>query len=392
MYSYDLSAKTRSGKVAAAKQGKVSGSEFFGYKRDPEDRHKFIIDSEAEPTVKRIFELALQNMSLLGIARKLNTEGWITPRQLKEQRGVRDGWKHGEVDVWCDSMVSIILRDERYMGKLIFGKKRSIEVGKKKSISVPREEWIISEGAIPAIVTPEQFEEVRRNIASHFAPKRNQGKIKREPFLFSNKLRCGYCGLVLSAVKRKQFVKYSCSTAGLTNEYGCKDGWILEDDVKSAVLTALQQQVKFADDTRNSLETKRTELTQSVDKLHAEIDGLKWSIEKSKTTKITLWEKYQTGTISVEVFQHENEKVDEQVKTHIEKIAEIKRQIQELEDAAGHENEFVEHFSKQVGITELTRAVVEVFIQEIKVYSPERIEIIFNYADEYKKILTLTNC
>jgi chromosome segregation ATPase len=164
----------------------------------------------------------------------------------------------------------------------------------------------------------------------------------------------------------------------------------LEDDVKSAVLTALQQQAKFADDTRNSLEAKRTDMTQSADKLHAEIDGLKRSIEKSKTVKVTLWEEYHTGSISASAFQLDNKKVDEQVKTQIEKIAEIKHQIQELEDAAGHDNEFVEQFSKQAGITELTRAMVEEFIQEIKVFSPERIEIIFNYADEYKKILDLT--
>jgi hypothetical protein len=39
-----------------------------------------------------------------------------------------------------------------------------------------------------------------------------------------------------------------------------------------------------------------------------------------------------------------------------------------------------------VGITELTKDVVDEFIKEIRVYSPERIEIIFNYADEYERI------
>jgi hypothetical protein len=61
-----------------------------------------------------------------------------------------------------------------------------------------------------------------------------------------------------------------------------------------------------------------------------------------------------------------------------------------LEAETGRENVFVERFSKQAGITKLMREVVEEFISEIKVYSPERIEIIFNYTDEYAKIAELT--
>ena len=35
---------------------------------------------------------------------------------------------------------------------------------------------------------------------------------------------------------------------------------------------------------------------------------------------------------------------------------------------------------------ELTREVVEQFVGEVKVYSSERVEIVFNFADEYSVI------
>ena len=38
---------------------------------------------------------------------------------------------------------------------------------------------------------------------------------------------------------------------------------------------------------------------------------------------------------------------------------------------------------------ELTRKVVEDFVSEIKFYAPDRIEVIFNFADEYDKIAPL---
>ena len=97
------------------------------------------------------------------------------------------------------------------------------------------------------------------------------------------------------------------------------------------------------------------------------------------------------GELTGEAFQRENEKADELAKSCESKTAELERRIQELEISTGQENTFVERFSKQVGITELTRPILEELVSEVKVYSPERIEIVFNYADEYAKILALTS-
>jgi len=84
-----------------------------------------------------------------------------------------------------------------------------------------------------------------------------------------------------------------------------------------------------------------------------------------------------------------NERIDEQLAQYTAKIPKIQERICELETESGRENVFVERFSKHVGIQELTRAVVEEFIDEIKVYATDRIEIVFNYVDEYAKVVEL---
>jgi hypothetical protein len=104
-----------------------------------------------------------------------------------------------------------------------------------------------------------------------------------------------------------------------------------------------------------------------------------------------LWEKYQSGAISAEAFQRENEQADDRIAKHTAKIPEIQDEILRLESETGRGNHFVERFRKQVGITELTRAVVEEFISEVRVYSPERIEVIFNYADEYERVAAIAD-
>jgi hypothetical protein len=104
-----------------------------------------------------------------------------------------------------------------------------------------------------------------------------------------------------------------------------------------------------------------------------------------------LWEKYHAGEISAEGYQRENEKADAEVTRNTAKIPELQARIRELEMETGSENVFVERFGKQSGIQELTRAVVEEFVSEIMVYAADRIEIVFNYADEYAKIAELVN-
>ena len=64
MYSQDLSEKVRSAKISAAKSGKCSSAlSFYGYIKDPNDTRKLIIDPPAAEVVKRIFDLAAQDMT-----------------------------------------------------------------------------------------------------------------------------------------------------------------------------------------------------------------------------------------------------------------------------------------------------------------------------------------
>jgi hypothetical protein len=367
----------------------MGGYGFFGYRKDPADRHKLIIDADTEPIVKRIFELAAEGRTASQIAKQLNAERRETPQQAKARQGAKTNWRRSHTDCWYGEEVSNILRDERYTGKLIFGKTRVATIGKQDFVRQPREEWIIADGAIPAIVTQEVFDEVRQlfTARSHIKP---ENKNAKSNLLFTRKLKCGCCGRAPKAIKRVNDVKYQCGTAAYTDEYGCQRGFIMEDDIKQAVLVALQHQVAFADEARKLLEAKTIEATPTIGKLRKEIERLKKSAEKAKTAKITLWERYHLGEISGEAFQRETEEADAKVMDCENKIVEVERRITELENSTGQENMFVERFSKQVGISELTRPIVEELISEVKIYSPERIEVVFNFADEYAKIAAQT--
>jgi hypothetical protein len=330
--------------------------------------------------------LAAQKYTGTQIAKILNDENVPTPQQRQTNAGHRRRWTYNEKQFWYSSIVTKLLNDERYTGKQIFGKARVVEVATNKRKAMPKEDWLIIPGTIPALITEEQYNAVRKLVSGRLISKYEH---KESKLLFSKKLKCGHCGIALRVVRRKDEIKYKCSTLNMETGFGCKDEFIFEKDLADAVLAAIHQQIALADEARIKLKAKAEQLAPSIEKLRGEVLRHQKLIDKSHTVKVGLWEKYHDGEISAERFQRENEKADEQAAKSTAKIPGLKARIREFERETGCENVFVERYCKQAGIQELTRAVVVEFISEIKVYAGGRIEIIFNYADEYAKLAAL---
>ena len=86
MYSRDISKKIKGTLMAQKKRGQfMSGFAPYGYVKDPEDKHHFLVDEEAAKVVRRIFCMYLEGYSRGGIARKLNEEGILTPSEYKRK-------------------------------------------------------------------------------------------------------------------------------------------------------------------------------------------------------------------------------------------------------------------------------------------------------------------
>lgn len=165
MYSHDLSVKCRSGKDAATRSGKIiSTYPTYGYDKDANNRHKFIIDPMDAPIVIRIFEMAQQGYDISDIVRILNKENVPTKQMSKHRKGFKKIW--GQNNRWNNSAVLDILRNECYTGKWIYGKTRTVKVGSRKTVRIPKSEWIVIPDAIPPLVTEKQFEAVQTKLIS----------------------------------------------------------------------------------------------------------------------------------------------------------------------------------------------------------------------------------
>ena len=202
MYAKDLSRKVKLAKQQRALKGYyISGQPPFGYIPDPNNRNRLIVDDEAAEIVKRIFKLAAEGNSFLGISRKLTELGTITPGAYKAKNGdtrfIRCLTNEKSSTTWSYQTVRSILLDSVYKGDMVNHKTEIINYKTKESVLVPREEYIIVPNRHEAIIVPEEFEKVQQILQA----RRNERRHNYEN-VFKGKVFCLECGTPMNLIAR----------------------------------------------------------------------------------------------------------------------------------------------------------------------------------------------
>lgn len=186
LYCKDISIKVKSALITKKENGiYANGSCAFGYCKDPKDRHKLLVVEEEAAIVKRIFEMALQGESSLGIARQLNAEGIKTPMEYRMGRGAAPAMPKGGKLAWDASTICRMLGNASYMGDFVYGKYETQTVSGKPKLK-PRSEWKVCENHHPAIIGRDVFACVQKS-----RRKKSPGRGRRHPLV--GKLVCGNC-------------------------------------------------------------------------------------------------------------------------------------------------------------------------------------------------------
>ena len=164
-YLEDLSTNVRSVLDHKRKEGLFIGSfARYGYCKDPNAKGKLVIDPEAADVVRRIFSMALNGIGAHKIARILNDEKIPSPTAYKQLHGIhyRSALKNTNAALWSSPTVYQILHDQIYIGNMVQGKHKKISYKSKKTIWLPKSQWIVVENTHEAIIEREMFETVQR--------------------------------------------------------------------------------------------------------------------------------------------------------------------------------------------------------------------------------------
>ena len=237
----------------------------YGYKLNPEDKHKFIIDQPAAEVVKSIFEMYKQGMGYIRIAKALNEKQILPPGVYKELQGLNYRNPNAEnvsSRQWRDSTIYYILRQEVYTGAIVQGKTTNISYKNKKRIKLPRSEWIV----VPNMHEPIIDEELWNAVQDRLKNRQGNDKQFKSNTYEINPLRgivfCKECGSGMWRMSyqcsKQRYKYYRCRTvknsAGVCNNTHS----IRQIDLEDLILKELHKMSEtYFDENEIKLQKKR---------------------------------------------------------------------------------------------------------------------------------------
>lgn len=380
MYSRDISMKVRTARKTRERRGEyLGGHPFYGYLKDPADRHHLIVDEEARMVIEDIFHMSVQGLSTTEIARRLNERQIPCPVEHKRARGIGYSKKLAEgKGVWIQSTVRKIIRDERYTGKMVSNVRSCSFVGKTVMVNHKPSDWIVVADTHEPVISEELFQEANAALASRVRVANRNTSWKASGNLFV----CGSCGRKLQRSKGKEPYLYCPKSRFATDQECCE---IHEDirKVQHCVLEALRKMEQAMwDETAVRPENTRGEVKQ----LEREAEYLMTRIQKYKLEKRRLYEAYKSGQMTKDEF--------------IQAQEQHRQTVQKLEQEAGQKAKEAEEKKKdqeaamQVRaelrttalLTEYDAGIIGQIVERVTVYGGGRIELVMKNRDSYERV------
>lgn len=291
-YSRDLSKNIK--KVYRMKQQAgeyMGGKPVFGYIKDPNDKHKLIIDEEAAEIVRKIFDLYLELQSQSGVMKALTDAKIPIPEVYK---GTRRGVKAKHPYEWNYHTVRSILRNQMYIGDMVQNVHIKKSFREKKIIKTDKEDWVIVEGTHEPIIDKEKFYRVQNLLDANY--RQPTPEIIRT---FKGLIYCHECGhkIGVGNPKRdnrpieKQYVYTYCNYYRKNSAYNkCTPHTMnynnLEEQLLSIITSVCNKYIGLVgyediiEDRKKTLNTYTSDLEKKVGRLEIDIKSIDLKIEK----------------------------------------------------------------------------------------------------------------
>ena len=244
-YCRDISNKVKSSqKIKREKGDFISAFAPYGYKKSEGNKNKLVIDEQAAPNIKNIFDMKLMGYSSKAIADELNCLGVLTPRKYKESQGFKcNGFQNIKGGNWTAKAINRIIENEVYIGNTLQGKSITLSYKNKKQIEKEKEEWIRVEDTHEPIISKEIFAIANTMLKRDLNNSRGKDKID----IFTGMLFCKECGssLIRRTVKYKEReeIFYICSK--YNKEKYCSRHSIKEETLIKAVSKTIKSYIEF---------------------------------------------------------------------------------------------------------------------------------------------------
>lgn len=385
-YCRDISNKVKSSqKIKREKGDFISAFAPYGYKKSDENKNKLVVDEQAAPNIKNIFDMKLMGYSSKAIADELNHLGVLTPRKYKESQGLKcNGFQNIKGGNWSAKAVNRIIENEVYIGNTLQGKSITLNYKNKKQIEKEKEEWIRVEDTHEAIISKEIFAIANTMLKRDLNNSRGKDKID----IFAGMLFCKECGssLIRRTVKYKEReeVFYICSK--YNKEKSCKRHSVKEETLIKAVSKIIEAYIEF----NEKLYSKVQLIDINRNLKDNQIPILKR--EKAMTEELlsSLYLDLKEDVISKEEYHlfrknymEKLTKLDESIQYRLKRQEDTKYKIDENKS-------WIIDINRYKNLSEIDRLSVVMLIDKIYISEDKTIDVRFNHTEELSLLEEMT--
>lgn len=383
MYARDASEKIKSVLRAKMRNGEIITShEPLGYRKDPENRHTFVIDEETAPIVRLIFSLSLSGHGANKIAKILAERHVYCPSYWRYLRSGRyaerfaEGQPESNKWKWSEGFVFNILKNEMYIGNTVHLKHGAISYKNQKRITYDESKWIRSDGTHPAIISREDFDRVQELLK--IRKRECTGEFEN---VFSGIARCSQCGYTMRIMwrKNKGGTTYGCLSCQFRHKYFTGDDTVKHTahgisytTLYNAVLKEVQTVCRSVQDNREEfiqmLEDRDTGSAASIyKKQEADLEKAQKRLGEIDRLLSQLYEDKLAGTLTERNFKMLSEKYQNE-QTECEKtIEEAEDALRGRKDDILRREKFADLVEEIVNPQKLTKELLSTLIDRIMV-------------------------
>ncbi|MDR0287086.1 MAG: DUF4368 domain-containing protein, partial [Clostridiales bacterium] len=358
----------------------VTGALPYGYIHDPNDRQKWILDETAAPIVKRLFLGIIAGKSLTQLSNELEAEGVLNPSShwANIGAGMRK-FPTCKPTQWAIATIVNILGKEEYMGRKILNKTTKENYKTKKRNPNP-DGKLVFEGAIPAIVTEEEWTVVQRLRDTRRRPQRATG----EPNPLTGILFCTDCGQKMyhkigdTGRDNKPHDEYVCSSyRHHSRERKCTCHYIKVDVVETLILDTIRRVSSYA--RSNEAEFIERVRQQSVIQQESAVKDNKKRLTKAKrrreevsTLVKKLFESYGLGKIPEIHFTDLLKGYDTEQISLDSEIERLQAEIDMFNTDSLNVNRFMALVKKHTEFNEFSPLLLNEFVEKVIVHEADK--------------------
>lgn len=388
-YIRDVSKKIRQACQVRANAGiALSNIVPYGYKRSPEDKHKWLVDEEAAAVVKRIFQMALKGQGLGVIARTLREEKIERPSYYMVTRKLNKvATDMSRPYDWSDKTVGDILARPEYIGHTINRRTYTESYKDRRVHKNDPADWQVIRNTHEAIIDEETFNAVQK-----IRQTRRRVDTIGAANVLTGLVYCSDCGCKMYNHRGRRSQRkprpdgklrqssYECSTYRLTRkheEVHCFSHYINSEALRMLIHAVIRETASFAITDPDAfmqrvLQESQVKRAEEAKELKRKTAKAKKRIAELDTLMQRLFEEYALGRLP-------QDRYDAMVGGYEREKAELKVLLEQDEqalDAFSEDTErakrFVAMATKHTDFTELTDEMILEFVDKIIVHAADK--------------------